>query len=163
MGNTHRGRPEKLWSAKSEVLGKSTAEQLFRNDYLVSKEKIELCEKAHIADKRAAALSRPDSFSLYVSVPFCPSRCKYCSFVSHSIASAGKLVPDYVELLCKEIEATAAAAKNLGLSFRRYISAGNTHPVFRRTARQGALRRRKPVLICRMLSNTRSKPADPIQ
>ena len=79
-------RPEKLWSAKSEVLGKSTAEQLFRNDYLVSKEKIELCEKAHIADKRAAALSNPDSFSLYVSVPFCPSRCKYCSFVSHSIA-----------------------------------------------------------------------------
>lgn len=123
-------RPEKLWSAKSEVLGKSTAEQLFRNDYLVSKEKIELCEKAHIADKRAAALSNPDSFSLYVSVPFCPSRCKYCSFVSHSIASAGKLVPDYVELLCKEIEATAKAAKNLGLKLSTVYFGGGTPTQF---------------------------------
>lgn len=31
------------------------------------------------------ALSRPDSFSLYVSIPFCPSRCDYCSFVSQTV------------------------------------------------------------------------------
>ncbi len=41
------------------------------------------------------------ALSLYVSIPFCPSRCHYCSFVSHSVANAGKLVPKYVELLTR--------------------------------------------------------------
>lgn len=123
-------RPEKLWSAKSEALGKPAAERLFKNSFLVSDEKIKLCEKAHIADKRAASLSDPNSFSLYVSVPFCPSRCKYCSFVSHSIASAGKLVPDYVRLLCKEIEAVAAAAKSLGLKLSTVYFGGGTPTQF---------------------------------
>ncbi len=42
--------------------------------------------------------------SLYVSIPFCPTRCSYCSFVSHSIASAKKLIPEYVDALCRELE-----------------------------------------------------------
>lgn len=42
--------------------------------------------------------------SLYVSIPFCPTRCSYCSFVSHSMDSAIKLMPDYVEALCRELE-----------------------------------------------------------
>ncbi len=41
--------------------------------------------------------------SLYISIPFCPTRCSYCSFVSHSIESAFKLIPDYVDCLCREI------------------------------------------------------------
>ncbi|MDR0919238.1 MAG: coproporphyrinogen dehydrogenase HemZ [Oscillospiraceae bacterium] len=45
--------------------------------------------------------------SLYISIPFCPSRCSYCSFISHSIESALKLIPEYVNLLCKELEFAA--------------------------------------------------------
>ena len=41
--------------------------------------------------------------SLYVSIPFCPTRCSYCSFVSHSMDSAIKLMPQYIEALCKEL------------------------------------------------------------
>ena len=42
--------------------------------------------------------------SLYVSIPFCPTRCSYCSFVSHSMDSAVKLMPDYIRCLCRELE-----------------------------------------------------------
>lgn len=48
-----------------------------------------------------------NAVSLYVSIPFCPTRCSYCSFVSHSMDSAVKLMPDYVKMLCKELEITA--------------------------------------------------------
>lgn len=46
----------------------------------------------------------PSAVSLYVSIPFCPTRCSYCSFVSHSMDSAVKLMPDYVAALCRELE-----------------------------------------------------------
>lgn len=42
--------------------------------------------------------------SLYISIPFCPTRCSYCSFVSHSMDSAIKLMPDYIKALCRELE-----------------------------------------------------------
>lgn len=42
--------------------------------------------------------------SLYVSIPFCPTRCSYCSFVSHSMDSAIKLMPEYIDALCRELE-----------------------------------------------------------
>ena len=41
--------------------------------------------------------------SLYVSIPFCPTRCSYCSFVSHSMDSAVKLMPEYIDALCREL------------------------------------------------------------
>ncbi|MBQ6180091.1 MAG: coproporphyrinogen dehydrogenase HemZ [Ruminococcus sp.] len=41
--------------------------------------------------------------SLYVSIPFCPTRCSYCSFVSHSMDSAIKLMPEYIDALCREL------------------------------------------------------------
>ncbi|MBQ8297005.1 MAG: coproporphyrinogen dehydrogenase HemZ [Ruminococcus sp.] len=45
-----------------------------------------------------------NAVSLYVSIPFCPTRCSYCSFVSHSMDSAMKLMPEYVSALCRELE-----------------------------------------------------------
>ncbi len=45
-----------------------------------------------------------NAVSLYVSIPFCPTRCSYCSFVSHSMDSAIKLMPEYVDALCRELK-----------------------------------------------------------
>ena len=45
-----------------------------------------------------------NAVSLYISIPFCPTRCSYCSFVSHSMNTAIKLIPEYVEKLCLELE-----------------------------------------------------------
>jgi oxygen-independent coproporphyrinogen-3 oxidase len=83
-------------------------------DFFVSEEKLDFAFE--ISDMQRPFLNpAKNSFSLYISVPFCPSRCSYCSFVSHSIESAGKLVPDYVKKLCEEIAITAEIADKLGL------------------------------------------------
>ena len=72
------------------------------------------------------ASSRPEHFSLYVSIPFCPSRCAYCSFISQAYSSIKKLIPEYIELLCRELCEIAAITKELGLSLRTVYIGGGT-------------------------------------
>ncbi|MCM1578895.1 MAG: coproporphyrinogen dehydrogenase HemZ [Ruminococcus sp.] len=78
--------------------------------YFVTRRKGELAYKTAVHQQEAlsklsALEGNAESYSLYISIPFCPSRCSYCSFVSHSIQSKGakKLIPEYVDMLCREI------------------------------------------------------------
>ena len=71
-----------------DEMGEEGAMRYFTEDLLVSREKAELAKTVARAESGVISASRPESFSLYVSIPFCPSRCSYCSFVSHSIANA---------------------------------------------------------------------------
>ncbi len=64
--------------------------------------------------------------SLYVSIPFCPTRCSYCSFVSHSMNSAIKLIPDYVMALCRELEITAKIVKETNTKIDTIYFGGGT-------------------------------------
>ncbi|MEG1779122.1 MAG: coproporphyrinogen dehydrogenase HemZ, partial [Oscillospiraceae bacterium] len=70
----------------------------------------------------------PQSFSLYVSIPFCPSRCSYCSFVSEAIATpkAKALLSPYVDKLCEEIKAAAKISRELGLRLETVYFGGGT-------------------------------------
>ena len=118
-------RPARLMHAKTEELGEDGAREYFRKS-LVSEEKIGLaCEVMHNENK-IIALSKPESFSLYVSIPFCPSRCSYCSFVSHSIENALPLIEPYIDLLCKELEETGRVAKSLNLRLETIYFGGGT-------------------------------------
>ncbi len=76
--------------------------------YYVSSNKSKLACLTAQTQKNAIETMQPNSYSLYLAIPFCPTRCSYCSFVSHSIQSpnAKKLVPEYVDMLCREIEQT---------------------------------------------------------
>lgn len=96
---------------------------MLKEDYLLSDSRIALGLKTAKEEARILSLSQDNSFSLYVSVPFCPSRCHYCSFVSHAIDKAKKLMPEYVSLLCKELKATGQLAKELGLRLETCILA----------------------------------------
>ncbi len=120
-------RPGKLYSSLFEQFG--THEQVkeyMGNRLLVSHDKIELCYSTYLAECRAAALCDASAFSLYVSIPFCPTRCSYCSFVSHSVEKTAKMVPQYVDLLCKELEETAKRAKDLNLTLKTIYFGGGT-------------------------------------
>ena len=119
-------RPAKLFSKLSKEIGAEAAAEYFREKLLVSDEKIELCQSAISGEGEITSLSRPDSFSLYIGIPFCPSRCSYCSFVSHSVEQAKKLIPEYVELLCREVEETGKIAKDCGLKLETVYIGGGT-------------------------------------
>ena len=101
---------------------------MFSENYLVSKQKTELADSVANAEQKIISLSKPDSFSIYVSIPFCPTRCSYCSFVSHDMTAGTvkKLMPDYLDCLEKEIEYTAKIANELDLRLESIYWGGGT-------------------------------------
>ncbi|MDR3552173.1 MAG: coproporphyrinogen dehydrogenase HemZ [Clostridia bacterium] len=120
-------RPVKLLRAmRAQGMSDGEAAQRLAGRYYVTDEKATLLAETADAQSGAIALSRPESFSLYVSIPFCTSRCAYCSFVSHDIEKAAKLVPEYVRLLCEELAATARTAAQLGLRLETVYFGGGT-------------------------------------
>ena len=109
-------RPAKLFLRYCNEYGKEYATDFFKTKFLVSDKKLELCKKTVKSEEEIISLSRDESFSLYLSIPFCPSRCSYCSFVSHSIEKAQDIIPQYVDLLCEELKITAKIAKERNFS-----------------------------------------------
>ncbi len=119
-------RPAKLYSHLATNGGEAAARRAFSEDYLASNNKISLCDEALNGENRIISLSGPLSFSLYLSVPFCPTRCSYCSFVSHSIESAQDMIPLYVDYLLRELEITAKIAKQHNLKLETVYMGGGT-------------------------------------
>lgn len=119
-------RPGKLMRRMADSEGEENARRWFTEKLLVSDEKVNLALDASRTEQNIINLSRPDSFSLYVSVPFCPTRCSYCSFVSHSVEQAKKLIEPYTELVCKEIAYTGEIAQKLGLHLETVYIGGGT-------------------------------------
>ncbi len=119
-------RPAKLFLRYCNEYNPEYAEKFFKNKFLVSEQKLDLCKKAVKGEESIISLSGDNSFSLYLSVPFCPTRCSYCSFVSHSVEKANDIIPKYVELLCKELEITAQITKKLNLRLETVYVGGGT-------------------------------------
>lgn len=119
-------RPAKLFSRLCSAGGAYAAEEWFKKGLMVSENKISLCRETVESEGRITALSAPDSYSLYISIPFCPTRCAYCSFVSHSVEQAKNLIPDYIRLLKEELRLTAEIAGKLNLRLETVYIGGGT-------------------------------------
>ena len=119
-------RPMKLLRMLTREYGKEEAERRFMEDYLVSEKKLAISRRTVVGEDKILALSKDNSFSLYISVPFCPSRCSYCSFVSQSVEHAAKLIPAYTDLLVRELQITAEIAASLGLHLESVYMGGGT-------------------------------------
>lgn len=123
-------RPVKLAMAlRDQGLSEEEIRRKLREERLVSEEKLDLLLETMRHEVAIRSLSRPESVSIYISIPFCPSRCSYCSFTSHSIEKAAKLIPQYVELLCMELESTATLIEELGLHLETVYMGGGTPTV----------------------------------
>ena len=120
-------RPAKLAASalESGMSGKSAAKFLTR-EYYVSPERAGLCvDAARHALAVKAALHERD-IALYVGIPFCPTRCAYCSFVSNSVEKSFGLIEPFTETLLGEISAAAAAVRALGLRVISVYIGGGT-------------------------------------
>ena len=119
-------RPIKLLRKLTAEMGQSKAAEYFLNSLHVSQEKTALSVRTMQHEQPILAASKPESFSLYISIPFCPTRCAYCSFVAQSTEKTGKLIPQYVDLLCKELEYTSEVAKACNLRLETVYMGGGT-------------------------------------
>lgn len=119
-------RPAKLMHRFSQEMGEERAHSYFVNTFLTTPSKASLALEVMKHENDTISLSSSNSFSLYVSIPFCPTRCSYCSFVSHSIERTAVLVEPYVKLLCRELEDIAKIAKALSLRLETVYFGGGT-------------------------------------
>ena len=119
-------RPIKLFSHLAGQDGVEAAASYFRDTLYVSEPKIALARSVAQNQRAIIARSGAKSFSLYVSIPFCPTRCSYCSFVSQSIEKAKGLIEQYLPLLLSELQYTADLAQRLGLRLLSVYVGGGT-------------------------------------
>lgn len=119
-------RPTKLMRSLLYSLGEKDALEYFTTDLLVKDEKAKLCLNVVKNEEEIIKKSDERSYSLYISIPFCPTRCDYCSFVSHSIEKAKNLMPIYVERLIGELIEISKIAGYLGLNLKTIYIGGGT-------------------------------------
>jgi len=119
-------RPERLFISLTNQFGLEKATEIFKEDYLVKNSKIELLKKTAQSEEKIIALSKKDSVSLYISIPFCPSKCAYCSFVSDATKKAIELIPKYVEKLIIELKETAKYVNEFNLKLETVYIGGGT-------------------------------------
>ena len=126
-GQLTGGRPDKpvTWALED---GKSPEEAraYLEEHYFVTPSRAALAlETGATAAKAARRLEKRD-IDVYVGIPFCPTRCAYCSFVSQSVERSFALVPPYVDALCGEISAGGEMVRRAGLRVRTFYMGGGT-------------------------------------
>ena len=98
--------------------------KIMKDFYIVSEEKTELLIK--VVKKELEFLDR-EHINLYIGIPFCPTKCKYCSFASYEINSGvGRYYKDFVKTLLKEIEITGEFLKEENFKISSIYIGGGT-------------------------------------
>ena len=120
-------RPTKI-STKHLLEGgtRKSADKLFREVYYVSPDRRELALDCSESTVKAAGLLAPEDVSLYVGIPFCPTRCSYCSFVSRTIGRQTELLEPYLQALEAEMSLTGKLLANSGRTVRTIYIGGGT-------------------------------------
>jgi oxygen-independent coproporphyrinogen-3 oxidase len=103
-----------------------SAKALLKDVYYVTPERRELAVDCSLSTVNAAGLLEPNDISLYVGIPFCPTRCAYCSFVSRSVGKRTELLEPYLEALMKELAVTGELMANSGRKVRTIYIGGGT-------------------------------------
>lgn len=106
-----------------------TVVKMFTDDYSVSPQKAALSVETAMAESRMLAGYTPDKVGVYVSIPFCPTRCEYCSFISYATNRLLSLIPEYLERLFDDIRSTARYISERGFKVGALYIGGGTPTV----------------------------------
>jgi len=98
----------------------------FMREYDVTRERAQLCLDTSREAMRAEDTLGDRDVCLYVGIPFCPTRCAYCSFVSQSVEKSIKLIEPFMDALMQEIHATAEQVKRIGARVVSLYMGGGT-------------------------------------
>ena len=103
-----------------------SADKLMKDVYYVTDDRRKLAVDCSVSTVNAAKLLEPNDLSLYVGIPFCPTRCTYCSFVSRTIGKKTELLNPYLDALLKELEITGKLLAESGKHVRTIYIGGGT-------------------------------------
>ncbi len=103
-----------------------SADKLLKDIYFVTPERRALALDCSQATAHAFSLLSSDDVSLYVGIPFCPTRCAYCSFVSRTVGKQTELIEPYLQALLQEIRLTGQLLASSGKTVRTIYIGGGT-------------------------------------
>ena len=104
----------------------ASANRLMRDVYYVTPERRQLAVDCSESTVKAVSRMEPDDLSVYVGIPFCPTRCSYCSFVSRTVGKKTDLLDKYLAALEREIQVTARLMKESGKHLLTLYIGGGT-------------------------------------
>ena len=120
-------RPTKITTKHMQEGGTpKSADRLLKDVYYVAPERRQLAVDCSQSTVKAAGLLTPDDVSLYVGIPFCPTRCTYCSFVSRTIGKKTELLDPYLDALMQEMAVTGKLLQESGKTIRTIYIGGGT-------------------------------------
>ena len=120
-------RPTKITT--KHMLGGGTAasaDKLLEDVYFVTPERRELAIRCSESTVKAANLLSKGDLSLYIGIPFCPTRCSYCSFVSRTVGKRTELLEPYLQALMREMQLTGKLLESSGRKVRTIYIGGGT-------------------------------------
>ncbi len=122
-------RPTKLYlDFYKKTRNFARTDEIFKEDYLISDRKLNVV-KTTVKTQFKLRNKDKSGCDLFVFIPFCPTRCAYCSFVSSEIVSQQKIVSPYVDCLVKEIESAKQIIADKKLNLRSIYVGGGTPTV----------------------------------
>ena len=120
-------RPTKI-TTKHLLQGgsRASADKLMKEVYYVTPDRRQLSLDCSESTVNAVHMMNDQDVSLYVGIPFCPTRCAYCSFVSRSVGKRTELLDPYLEALRQEIAITGKLLATSGKTVRTIYIGGGT-------------------------------------
>ncbi|MBO4869744.1 MAG: coproporphyrinogen dehydrogenase HemZ [Clostridia bacterium] len=120
-------RPTKLaFDRINSGMTKDQTVKSLRADYLMYPKKAILATDIARTEAKIIKNYTDKDCSVYISIPFCPSRCAYCSFISYATKKFLSLIPDYLEAMMKEMRLLSAMIKDLGMNVVTVYVGGGT-------------------------------------
>ena len=104
----------------------ASADRLLRDVYYVTDDRRKLAVDCSISTVNAVRQMDENDISLYVGIPFCPTRCTYCSFVSRTVGRKTELLEPYLDALMQEIRVSGKLLSQSGKSLRTIYIGGGT-------------------------------------
>ena len=102
------------------------SKRILRDEYFLNPQKAALAVSVASNESKLLKKVGKNTCSLYISIPFCPSRCAYCSFVSYTTPRLLSLVDEYIETLLKEIDDVFLTISSVGLRLNTIYIGGGT-------------------------------------
>ncbi len=120
-------RPAKIaGSLLSGGKGVMKTKKIMRDEYFLNLQKASLAVSVAQSENKIIKKMSKDTCSIYVSIPFCPSRCAYCSFVSYTTQRLLSMIDDYLAAVLSDLDDTFDTLERLGLKVSTVYIGGGT-------------------------------------
>ena len=102
------------------------AKKIMRDEYFLNPQKAALAVSVASTEAKITKKLGQKTCSIYISIPFCPTRCAYCSFVSYTTPRLLSMIEEYLDALLSDIDETFATIKKLGMTVNTVYIGGGT-------------------------------------